>query len=102
MAACSTTPAVSYLPPPEIPLREDLRRACPNPEPPTLTAGLVPAADSAVADGDGATALVVLPALSEDYRTLMAFAVQLAAVTYCERARRSEIVSLIDAAGAEP
>lgn len=101
LGACSTTPEVSYLPRPDIPVRDELRQACANPNAPALSVGLVPAAEAAVANGDAQAALLALTAILPEYRDLMAFSVELAGTTLCERLRRAETLALIDAANTD-
>lgn len=101
LGACSTTPAASHLPRLDIPVRDELRQACANPAAPALSAGLVPAAEAAVANQDAQAALLALTAILPEYRDLMAFGVELAGTTHCERLRRAETVGLIDEANAD-
>jgi len=54
-----------------------------------------------VANGDAQAALAALSGLLPEYRDLMAFSVELAGTTHCERLRRAETVGLIDEANVD-
>ena len=54
-----------------------------------------------MANGDAQAALAALSGLLPEYRDLMAFSVELAGTTYCERLRRAETVGLIDEANVD-
>lgn len=92
VTACSTTSPGSPPQRPDIPIRDTLRQACANPERPELTPGLIQAAEAGDLDAAAAARLAA------EVRLVLGYSVELAGVVNCERARRAELVALVDAA----